>query len=302
MLHWNPAGSLVCEGGRQTVRANADLTAHPPYLLLIFNRAEMQRQTELWVLHTEHQHNSCSLFHTVVHTYVIVVVGLIVFMVDDQFFHSELLLLDQICLIDGALSQVHRQMPDVGMLTEENTQRRYIPSWVISLLHAHVSIVAEENIFSVCVVSPIREAVSSCDNPAWCNESATAKEIAALMRDSRNPRLWPYGDDGTTNNSMRRLLRPLATCQLCRDTQRVSGCCWRTSEDVIVRKSGSNTWIHIRRRFHCCRTCTETWYQYHHKNSNQGIKSKNLQSQTYIWESHRILVHNASLFWHDTMA
>lgn len=41
MLQWNPAGSWVWDGGRQTVRADGDCTAHLPSLDLIFSSAEM---------------------------------------------------------------------------------------------------------------------------------------------------------------------------------------------------------------------------------------------------------------------
>lgn len=65
------------------------------------------------------KHTAISLSHSYTHTYVIVVVGLIVFLMDDHFFHCELLFLDVICVIDGALPQVHGQMPDHGLSTQE---------------------------------------------------------------------------------------------------------------------------------------------------------------------------------------
>lgn len=46
-VHRNPAGSWVWRGGRHTTRADAVFSAQPPSLLLIFNRAEIERQTRI---------------------------------------------------------------------------------------------------------------------------------------------------------------------------------------------------------------------------------------------------------------
>lgn len=46
-VHWNPAGSWTWRGGRHTTRAEADFTAQPPSVLLILNRAEIQRKTQM---------------------------------------------------------------------------------------------------------------------------------------------------------------------------------------------------------------------------------------------------------------
>lgn len=70
---------------------------------------------------------------------------------------------------------------------------------------------------SGCFVSPIREAVCSCENPAWCDERATTEE-SVLVKESSDPWVRLYGCEGTTHNFMHPLLRPLATRQLCRDT------------------------------------------------------------------------------------
>lgn len=68
--------------------------------------------TQLFTFLT-HTHN------TSVHTYVIIEVGHVEFLVDDQFFHSEALLLVSVCVIDGLLPQEYRQMPDVSLITEQ---------------------------------------------------------------------------------------------------------------------------------------------------------------------------------------
>lgn len=156
----------------------------------------------------------------IVPTYVIVKVGIIVFLVYDQFFHSESLFPVSVCFIDGSLPQVYRQM--LNLITEQKPNTRgcqHITYRYESYCHYSMRIAVEEMIVYKCFVSLSREAVCSGENPAWCNERATTEETVAPMEESSNRWVRLYWCERTTHNFMRLLLRPLTTCQLCRDTE-----------------------------------------------------------------------------------
>lgn len=57
------------------------------------------------------------------HTYVIVKAGVIILRVHYQLFHCEALFLFRICVIDGCLPQVHRQMSDISAIAAEKAKQ-----------------------------------------------------------------------------------------------------------------------------------------------------------------------------------
>lgn len=62
-VHVKPAGSWVWSGGRHTTRTDADFSAQAPSLLLIFNSAAVDRQTQIGMLCTNHTAALASLWH-----------------------------------------------------------------------------------------------------------------------------------------------------------------------------------------------------------------------------------------------
>lgn len=129
-------------------------------------------------------------YSTIVHTYVIVIVRVVVVFVDYKLVYSEGLFLVSICFIDGLFPQVYKQ---AICISEEKKKQKML------LMYSHLNITHQ----SYCcyrlrmagkerLVSPIREAVCSADNPAWRDERASAEETS-FCKDSSHPRVRLYG-------------------------------------------------------------------------------------------------------------
>lgn len=161
-----------------------------------------------------------------------------------------------------------------------------------------------------CFVSPIREAVCSRDNPARCNERTATQEALAPLKDSSDPWVRLYGCERTTHDFMHPPLRPLTTCQLCRDTHSESVSAMKEITRLHWEKlclNNKSTCIHNRWRFYCwCGACvvadkTEIIRKIQIKHTIFQWLLK-FQSQPYIWEHRRIPSQPSFLFGHSTTA
>lgn len=153
-------------------------------------------------------------------TYVVIIGNIIISFMHDESFHSKLLLTTGIRFINGTLSQVYGQMCEFGILTEQkpNTQMCKHVTHQHEWFWNYSAMTSLEEITRCFVFSPIREAVSCSENPAWWNESATTEEAIALMKNGSNPWLRLYRCERASYNFMNPPLRCLSTCFLWKDT------------------------------------------------------------------------------------
>lgn len=146
-------------------------------------------------------------------TYVIVMAGAVEMLVDYQLFDREHLFLLCIGFIDGLLSQVYRELVDVGVDAGQISERQYLRS----AEELKTSQPRQETPGVFLDVSPIVEAVGSRDNPAGRDERSAAKEPVA--KDCADPGLWFYLCESAIHDFVGPLFGPLTTGQLCKDIQ-----------------------------------------------------------------------------------
>lgn len=149
---------------------------------------------------------------TDVRTYVIVKADAVEMLVDDQLFNQEGLFLLCIGFIDGLLPQVHRELTDVGGVAEQISERQCFRS------AEELKTPQQRQKARVFLdVSPIVETVGGSDNPARRDERTTTKE--PLAKDCCDPGVWLYFCERAVHDFVGPPYGPLATRQLCKDSQ-----------------------------------------------------------------------------------